>query len=126
MKYLLLQFGSGTQMAKILETTENSMLVLRLNSSNLSWMSKPSKLKASDCRILKELSLAEALSYVYEREPSLYRVLAPRPKKSFYDGNTRVTLPPRVLDLESAAKIKKEILERVAALVEGIKADFAT
>ena len=128
MKYLLLQFGNGTQMAKVLETTGNNMIIQRMDASHLHWNDKLSKMKINDDRIIKELSVEEALAYVYEREHRLYkssskRILKRRTRSFGYAEWKR--LENLHWTPEKISAFNKEQSEHFATLVAGIKADFS-
>lgn len=129
MKYLLLQFGNGTQMAKVLETNGNNMIILRMDASHLYWKHRTSKMKVTDSRILKEFSLEEALAYVYERESRLYKSSSPKTRRrrcrtigyAHWKAIENAYWTPEKIN--EANKVQSE---RFAAVVAGIKADFAS
>jgi hypothetical protein len=67
MKYLLINFGKGNQMVKVVSTAGNNIIVQRFDGGRLMWYPKFSKLKINDTRILKEMILQDALDYVIEK-----------------------------------------------------------
>ena len=67
MKYILIQYGNGTQMVKVLSETPKKLTVLRFDCSRAMWWGKTSPLKSNDGRIIQEMSLSEAIIYAEDR-----------------------------------------------------------
>lgn len=109
MKYLLIKYGNGTQMVKVLTETTKRLTVLRFEGSRRMWSTNHSFLKVNDSRIIQELGFFDTISYIADRE---------RGSKVFYE------MDRNGINVFSKADHAEQFEANWNKLVDGIKTDF--